>query len=95
MRFVTTACGQSSTISPAAPRIVGVGIFLASVIFEVIMNSKETNPGANIPKQPPDAPRGDGGGDAKTWEPPRGEQGVSNRQGDEDSGAKTREPRTA
>jgi hypothetical protein len=48
------------------------------------MDIKETNPSANIPKQQPDAPRGDRGKE-KTWEPPQGEQGISNREGDEDS----------
>jgi hypothetical protein len=56
------------------------------------MNINETNPGANIPKQPPDAPLGDRGGDDKTWEPPPGEQGISNREGDEDSQTKTDAP---
>jgi hypothetical protein len=58
------------------------------------MNIKETNPGANIPTQPPDAPLGDRGGDDKTWEPPPGEQGISNREGDEDSHTKTDAPKT-
>ena len=46
------------------------------------MDIKETNPSANVPKQP-DAPLGDRGKE-KTWESPQGEQGISNREGDED-----------
>jgi hypothetical protein len=57
------------------------------------MDIKETNPSANIPKQPPDAPRGDRGSE-KTWEPPAGEQGISNREGDEDH-VEEREPKKA
>ena len=48
-------------------------------IREVIMDMEETNPGANITKQPPDAPLGYRCGD-KTWEPPQGEQGVLSRE---------------
>jgi hypothetical protein len=48
------------------------------------MNQKQTNPGANVPKQQPDEPRGDRGAD-KTWQPPAGEQGISNRPDDEDA----------
>jgi len=48
------------------------------------MNIKQTNPSANIPKQSDNAPLGDRGNE-KTWEPPQGEQGISNREGDEDS----------
>ena len=53
------------------------------------MNIKETNPGANSPKQQPNAPLGDRGDD-KSWEPPEGEQGVSNRNGDERENAEER-----
>ena len=49
------------------------------------MDIKETNPSANIPKQQINTPLGDRG-DEKTWEPPEGEQGISNREGDEDAG---------
>jgi len=49
------------------------------------MDIKETNPSANVPKQQPDAPLGDRGKE-KTWEPPQGEQGISNREGDEGDG---------
>jgi hypothetical protein len=42
------------------------------------MDNTRTNP----PGQDPDTPRGDRGAD-KTWEPPAGEQGISNRAGDE------------
>jgi hypothetical protein len=50
------------------------------------MDITETTPGANIPKQQPDGPLGDRGGE-KTWTLPHGEQGISNREGDEDSDA--------
>ena len=50
------------------------------------MDSKYTNPGANVPEQGPDEPRGDRGNGDKTWSPPTGEQGISNRQGDEETG---------
>jgi hypothetical protein len=56
------------------------------------MDIKETNPGANSPKQQPTAPLGDRGGD-KTWEPPAGEQGISNREGDEEENHENREPK--
>jgi hypothetical protein len=68
------------------------GIWLAQ---PRVMNIKETNPGANVPKQPADAPLGDRGGHDKTWQPPAGEQGVSNREGDEESEGQAREPRRA
>jgi hypothetical protein len=48
------------------------------------MDIKETNPSAHIPKRQPDAPLGDRGSE-KTWEPPKGAQGISNRDGDEES----------
>ena len=48
------------------------------------MDTKETNPGANIPAQQPDGPLGDQGS-KKTWQPPPGQQGISNRDGDEES----------
>jgi hypothetical protein len=57
------------------------------------MDIKETNPSANVPKQQPDAPLGDRGRE-KTWEPPTGEQGISNREGDEDPDQE-REPKKA
>jgi hypothetical protein len=47
------------------------------------MNINETIPGAT-PAQQPDEPLGDRGSE-KTWEPPQGEQGISNRPGDEDT----------
>jgi hypothetical protein len=46
------------------------------------MDIKQTNPNANVPAQQADEPLGDQG-DRKTWEPPHGEQGISNRVGDE------------
>jgi hypothetical protein len=46
------------------------------------MDIKETNPGASAPKQQPDGPLGDQGSE-KTWKPPQGEQGISNRPDDE------------
>ena len=48
------------------------------------MNIKDHNPSANVPKQTADEPRGDKGGDDKTWSPEDGEQGISNRVEDED-----------
>jgi hypothetical protein len=48
------------------------------------MNIKDHNPGANVPKQPADEPRGDRGSGDKTWSPDDGEQGISNRVEDED-----------
>jgi hypothetical protein len=68
---------------PPAHRLLGVPV----------MDIKETNPNANIPQQQPDAPLGDRGNE-KTWEPPKGEQGISNREGDEDSDDE-REPKRA
>jgi hypothetical protein len=50
------------------------------------MDSKYTNPGTNVPEQGPDEPRGDRGAGGKTWSPPTGEQGISNREGDEETG---------
>jgi hypothetical protein len=47
------------------------------------MNIKRTNPGANVPEQT-DGPLGDRGGNDKTWSPPKDEQGISNRRGDEE-----------
>jgi len=46
------------------------------------MDTKEKNPGPDIPKQRPGEPLGDRGSE-KTWEPPQGEQGISNRPDDE------------
>jgi hypothetical protein len=40
------------------------------------MDIKETNSGANAPKQQSGGPLGDQGNE-KTWEPPPGEQGIS------------------
>lgn len=47
------------------------------------MNSKRTNPQANVPAQRDDEPAGDGGRADRTWMPPSGEQGISNRPDDE------------
>ncbi len=58
------------------------------------MDIKETNPRANSPKQQPNAPRRGRGRD-KTWEPPEGEQGISNREGDEEENDEDREPKKA
>lgn len=46
------------------------------------MNSKDTNPNANVPEQQQNAPLGDRGQGDKTWTPGE-EQGISNRLGDE------------
>ena len=43
------------------------------------MERKDTTPPANSP----DVPLGDRGRDDKTWTPPPGEQGISNREDDE------------
>jgi hypothetical protein len=59
-----------------------------------MMDIKETNPAANIPTPPIDAPVGDRG-DENTWEPPPGQQGISNREGDEDSDATARKSHQA
>ena len=45
----------------------------------------EKNPTASVPEQGPDNPLGDRGQGDKTWSPEQGEQGISNRVGDEDS----------
>ena len=47
------------------------------------MDSKYTNPNANVPEQAPEEPLGDRGKGDTTWSPPRDEQGISNRVGDE------------
>jgi hypothetical protein len=47
------------------------------------MDSKTHNPGANIPRQRDEEPRGDRGQGDKTWAPDPGEQGISNRPDDE------------
>ena len=49
-----------------------------------VMDIKDTNPSAITSDQRPDEPLGDLG-DEKTWEPPPGEQGISNRPDDEDT----------
>jgi hypothetical protein len=46
------------------------------------MNSKDTNPNANVPRQNSDEPHGDRGQGDKTWSPEQGEQGISNRPDD-------------
>ena len=51
------------------------------------MNEKLKNPSSNVPAQSPDRPLGDRGMDGKTWTPPEAEQGISNRQDDEDEQA--------
>lgn len=48
------------------------------------MTDNKKNPAGNVPRQHDDEPRGDLGGE-KTWEPPEGEQGISNRADDEDA----------
>jgi hypothetical protein len=50
------------------------------------MDSKYTNPNANVPEQDPEEPLGDRGRGDKTWSPPADEQGISNRPGDTESG---------
>ena len=46
---------------------------------------KLTNPNANVPEQEPNEPVGDRGKGDKTWSPGQGEQGLSNRVGDEET----------
>jgi hypothetical protein len=47
------------------------------------MDSKVHNPGANVPAQTDEDPKGDRGQGDKTWAVPADEQGISNRPGDE------------
>ena len=47
------------------------------------------NPRANVPKQEPEEPLGDRGHGDKTWAPEPGEQGISNRIGDEGPGSES------
>ena len=49
----------------------------------------EQNPSANVPKQGAAEPLGDRGKGDKTWTPEAGEQGISNRVGDEEPGQET------
>jgi hypothetical protein len=46
------------------------------------MNSKDTNPNANVRQQNSNEPLGDRGEGDKTWSPEPGEQGISNRPDD-------------
>jgi hypothetical protein len=46
------------------------------------MDTKTHNPGANVPKQTNEEPRGDRGRGDRTWAPKTGKQGISNRPGD-------------
>ena len=47
------------------------------------MKKPAHNPSANVPAASPDQPRGDRGQEDKTWTPPPGEQGISNRPDDD------------
>ena len=49
------------------------------------MNNKHHNPDSNTPEQKPNEPLGDRGKGDKTWSPEQGEQGISNRVGDDDA----------
>jgi hypothetical protein len=51
------------------------------------MDPNDTNPSANVPAASAAGPRGDRGRGDKTWTPPPGEQGISNRVMDEDTDA--------
>jgi hypothetical protein len=51
------------------------------------MDNKDNNPNANVPEQSADEPLGDRGTGDRTWSPPEGEQGISNRVEDEDDSA--------
>lgn len=59
------------------------GMCLAAIVG---MNSQEQIP-QDVPT--PEAPLGDRGHGDKTWTPPEGEQGISNRVEDEDPDADT------
>ena len=48
---------------------------------------QKQTPSANVPRQRPEEPLDDRGKGDKTWSPAQGEQGISNREGDEDSDA--------
>jgi hypothetical protein len=45
---------------------------------------QEKTPSANVPRQDAEEPLGDRGKGEKTWSPEQGEQGISNRVGDEE-----------
>jgi hypothetical protein len=49
------------------------------------VDNKHHNPGANVPMQGPDEPKGDRGQGDKTWSPGESEQGISNRPADEEN----------
>ena len=53
-----------------------------ALALETGMDIKQKNPNANVPERQADEPLGDQG-DRKTWQPPHGEQGISNRPDDE------------
>lgn len=59
------------------------------------MNTKHTNPNANVPEQEPSEPLGDRGQGDKTWSPEQGKQGISNRPDDEDQAQEPEEPTDA
>ena len=46
---------------------------------------KHKNPDKNVPEPEPNEPLGDRGKGDKTWSPEQGEQGISNRIGDEET----------
>ena len=48
---------------------------------------QKKTPSANVPRQNAEEPLGDRGKGDKTWSPEQGEQGISNREGDEDPDA--------
>jgi len=53
---------------------------------------RSQNPDANVPRQRSEEPLGDRGQGDRTWTPPAGEQGISNREddaGDDDPGPET------
>ena len=86
----TRAPAQHQSLTNVEPFVKGdeqVGAALASEIGVdlapfVVMDSKKTNPSANVPEQESDEPLGDRGRGDRTWAPESGEQGISNRPGD-------------
>jgi hypothetical protein len=56
------------------------------------MDTKHTNPDANVPQQKPNEPLGDRGEGDRTWSPEQGKQGISNRPDDQDQNQEAEEP---
>jgi hypothetical protein len=77
---VCTAGGSSRSLA-RTPEQWRAGPIVA---IKAPMDTKEANPSAHIPGQSPSSPLGDRGRGDKTWVPPAGEQGISNRVNDDD-----------